>query len=168
VWKDAKILEFSEIHIEEWRSFCSLLSTNFIKLQEDEEDVLAWGKNEKSGIYTTKLKYQVLVLNEFDGTMQNWWKPLWKANSPLKVKTLSWLAIENKVLTWDNSLKRGWVGLGWCVLCRGSEEMVQHLFVNCSYTQKVWHAVCDELKIGNVVLEGDLKSWIVGWISRKT
>jgi hypothetical protein len=166
VWKYVKLIELSKIHKEHWRSFCSLLSANFIQLQEDVEDVICWGKNEKYGIYSAKLGYLVLVMNDFDGLTQEWWKPPWKGNSPLKVKNLSWMEIEKKVLTWDNGLKRGWVGRGWCVLCWGSEETIQILFVNYSYSQKLWSAVCDELNLGDVVFDGDLKLWIIGWLAR--
>jgi hypothetical protein len=45
-----------------------------------------------------------------------WWKPIWKLKYPLKAKIFLWLALSNKVLTWDNFKKRAWQGPGWCIL----------------------------------------------------
>jgi hypothetical protein len=40
---------------------------------------------------------------------QWWWGPIWKLKAPLKSKITLWLAINNKLLTWDNDIKRGMV-----------------------------------------------------------
>jgi hypothetical protein len=61
---------------------------------------------------------------------------MWKENAPFKVKTLTWLVLENKILTWDNGLKRGWIGPNWCALRRSVEEALQHLFISCPYAYK--------------------------------
>jgi hypothetical protein len=47
----------------------------------------------------------MMVDNEFSSEVKAWWSPLWKVNSPLKVKCLAWMALENKILTWDNGVK---------------------------------------------------------------
>jgi hypothetical protein len=57
-------------------------------------------------------------------------------------------------------VKRGWSGPSWCVLARVSEEIMQHLFIECAYVHKVWAEVCALLKCGTPLLEGDLKFWM--------
>jgi ribonuclease HI len=47
-----------------------------------------------------------------------WWKPLWKHNFPTRCKITLWLALNNKLLTWDNGQKRGWCGPNRCPLCK--------------------------------------------------
>jgi hypothetical protein len=56
---------------------------------------------------------------------------------------------ENKILTWKNLQKRGWVGPGICHLCKGKRESGKHLFVNCPFTISVWNRVKIALKFTN-------------------
>jgi hypothetical protein len=60
---------------------------------------------------------------------------------PSKDQTFLWLLIEDKLLTWNNLLKRGWQGPGLCQLCRGNEDFVFHLFVQCPFTCFVWNKI---------------------------
>ena len=56
----------------------------------------------------------------------NWWnKFLWKIHSPLKVKRFCWLALNDKILVWENLKARGVVGPDFCFLCR--EEVYSSL-----------------------------------------
>jgi hypothetical protein len=77
---------------------------------------------------------------------------------PTKDKTFSWLLIEDKLLTWNNLLKRGWQGPRLCLLCRGNEETVFHLFVQCPFTVSIWNKILNHFKLvfgwsGSTVLE---------------
>lgn len=57
---------------------------------------------------------------------------------PLKLKCFTWLVYFDKILTWNNLLKRGFVGPGVCSLCFNDEESADHLFGTCSYFLRVW------------------------------
>ena len=48
---------------------------------------------------------------------------------------------ENKILTWDNFLKRGGMGFNVCILCKMDAETVDHLMVHCSFTRAMWMKV---------------------------
>jgi hypothetical protein len=74
---------------------------------------------------------------------------LWKWDCPLKIKLFAWLVAENKILTWKNLQKRGWVGPRICHLCKGKRESGKHLFVNCPFTISVWNRVKLALKFTN-------------------
>ena len=72
---------------------------------------------------------------------------LWKWNYPTKVKLFCWIALENKLLTWDNYIKRGGVGPNICLLFFKEEKYIDHLLVNCSLTKLVWKEVNKVLNI---------------------
>jgi hypothetical protein len=57
---------------------------------------------------------------------------------PIKTKTIFWLVTEYRVLTWENLQIRGHVGPDICQICKNSGESVNHLFVHCSFTSRVW------------------------------
>lgn len=71
---------------------------------------------------------------------------MWKSKVPLRYKISLWLALNNKLLTWDNGVKRGWCGPNRCTLCFGDEESVSHLFVFCPYASQVEKLVKEKLK----------------------
>ena len=45
--------------------------------------------------------------------------------------------LENKILTWDNYVKRGRIGPTICVLFMLETEYIDHLMVKCTFTQMV-------------------------------
>jgi hypothetical protein len=64
---------------------------------------------------------------------------MWIWNLVLKIKLFIWLAMENKILTWDNLQGRGWEGPNICHLCLREPEIVNHLLVKCYYTKQRWN-----------------------------
>ena len=50
----------------------------------------------------------------------------------------------------DNLVKKGWVGLGFCTLCKKSPDIVDHLMTTCNFPVTVWEKVCHALKISHV------------------
>jgi hypothetical protein len=82
-------------------------------LQEDEEDTLFWSGNDKRGIYTTKLGYrcrQRKLSKREEMVVEVHLGP----KDPYQIKILLWMAMDNKILTWDNGWKRGWCGPNRC------------------------------------------------------
>ena len=68
---------------------------------------------------------------------------MWKWDIPQNIKPFLWLVVYNKIATWENLQLRGYVGPGIFQLCKISGESVNHLFVHCSFTSRVW----DKLKL---------------------
>ena len=64
-------------------------------------------------------------------------KVIWTTKVPPKIKAFIWLVINEALLTWDNLMKRGWTGPGICVTCVGDEEIIDHLFLHCSYARYI-------------------------------
>lgn len=48
------------------------------------------------------------------------------------------MMFENKILTWDNYLKRGGMGPNICILRKMNAGIVNHLMVQCPFTRAVW------------------------------
>ena len=86
-----------------------------------------------SGIYTVKSLYADLL----NGHTRYFSKYLWKLKIPLKIKIFLWFLHRKVLLTKDNLVKRRWSGCTKCVFCH-ENEMVQHLFISCSFARNIW------------------------------
>jgi hypothetical protein len=69
---------------------------------------------------------------------------------PPRCKITLWIALNNKLLTWDNGLKRGWIGPGRCSLCKSNSESINHLFIFCPYAAQVMKTVKEQLKVNEL------------------
>jgi hypothetical protein len=99
--------------------------------------------------------------------MKFWYSEIWKWQIPLKVKLFVWLLLEQKILTWDNLLKRGFQGPSICVLCKESEESLLHLFGDCSFIKIIWQTITKELKLVNNWQGGIFENSLLNWTKRK-
>jgi len=122
---------------EEWSQFIGLMFANFISLMEEDLDTLCWSKNpRKIEIPYASLKTQNREISQqkwdtnfwpnliSKGDKKWWWSLIWKISAPLKCKITLWLPLNNKLLTWDNRLKRGWNGPNRCPLCKSHEQSI--------------------------------------------
>jgi hypothetical protein len=66
------------------------------------------------------------------------WTVVWKSKFWPKISTFLWLLIQNKILTWDNLQKRGFIGPSICHLCNQHEENMEHLLNNCTINVVIW------------------------------
>jgi len=89
-----------------------------------------WSWNEKIGKLIAKGAYDAIRFLIEEVQTKWWFNAIWKWFSPLNVKLFFWLVLENKILTWDNLVKRGRNGPGRCALCNEVEEYVFHLTVS--------------------------------------
>jgi hypothetical protein len=127
---------------EEWDSFCG---TNRVGIQlHNTEDQLMWAGGDNSGHTTVKNIYTAIANSTVHNNILGWRKKLWIWKIPLKIKLFNWLANENKIPTWDNLLRKGWMGPNICQLCNRDAESVQHLFIHCHFTQ-VWDKIAIDL-----------------------
>jgi hypothetical protein len=49
-----------------------------------------------------------------------------------------WLVLHNRIITWENLMKRGFIGPSHSHLCLEKEEIANHLLDECSYTTEIW------------------------------
>jgi zinc-binding in reverse transcriptase len=62
---------------------------------------------------------------------------IWKLNIPTRVTIFIWLLLQDRLLTYDNLIKRGWCIPNMCYMCRSSIENATHLFSKCTYIAEV-------------------------------
>ena len=110
-WKMAQELNLSAEDTPIWNSYIKVLRENFIHLG-NEEDSLKWTWNTKTGKFSTKMGYDAAHFLEHQNLECWWWSKIWKTNAPLKTVITLWLALNNKLLTWEVLRRRGFEGLG--------------------------------------------------------
>ena len=49
--------------------------------------------------------------------------------------------MEKKLLTLENSTKRGGMGPNMCYLCFNEMEIVSHLLIHCQFTKDAWKEI---------------------------
>jgi hypothetical protein len=69
------------------------------------------------------------------------WGKIWNLRHWPKITLFLWLVSHSSILTWDNLMKRGFVGPSLCILCREAEETMNHLLNTCPYTAQLWDQV---------------------------
>lgn len=101
----------------------------------DKEDEIVWIWNRVDGQITAKSANDTISFLSSEATGCWWSSTIWKWNLPMKLKCFLWLMLKNKVLTWDNLVKRGRMGPGNCCLWLCYSGSVDHLFVQCSFAE---------------------------------
>lgn len=144
--------------------YVGLLASNYILLNDEEDYSLCWSNNPGTGEYTTNLGYNAVAEASFSGEKCWWWGSLYKLPAPLQGKISLWLALNNKLLTWENGLKRGWIGPSFCVLCKSNEDSCSHPFTCCPCTEKVLSSVFKKfqahVKWMHKELEDSFRTWL--------
>jgi hypothetical protein len=153
----------------QWDNYLFSLQRDHIRLL-DMDDELVWQKP-PHGVYTPKLGYTTFSLDHLQDEPRWWWKGLWKLKAPLKSKLFMWTALLNKVPTWDKMRKRQIEGPGWCSLCKGDSETLNHILITYPFTKKVWRDVALLLRKrcewNGQTLDSTWKSWLLE-VSHKT
>ena len=103
-------LEFGGIHLHSW------------------PNSLMWAYNKLDGSASAKLFYESIVSNYSPATCSRLLKHIWSGTLPKKNNFFIWLALMNKLLTWDNLQKRGWTGPGICALYAVRMLIVYNIF----------------------------------------
>jgi hypothetical protein len=123
---------FSMDHLSQFVDLWGLI--NNFQLDEDEDDDITW-KLTSNGQYTTKSAYEVQFLGS---TLSCLHKSVWKNWAPPKTNFFIWLLYQNRIWTADRLEKRGWPNCGLCPFCKRCTESVDHLFVHCRFTLRIW------------------------------
>ena len=121
-------------------SFVKGLTHGGIKIGNN-EDSLLWMFDKKSGVVSARKAYELIVSEHLPLLKDGILMKVWDFNIPQKLKCFTWLACNRKINTWDNLYKRGWFGPHRCSLCKIDVEIVNHIFVRCSFVQEVIHGL---------------------------
>jgi hypothetical protein len=126
-------------------------------MDDDLEDTLCWSRNPKGGFFTAKLGYKAWTRRNVCREKNGGGFRLWKTKAPTRCKITLWLALNNKLLTWDNCAKRGWCGPNRCILCKENSESISHLFISCPYATQVMKLIKEKL---DAILIGTRRAWM--------
>ncbi|XP_039123586.1 uncharacterized protein LOC120260211 [Dioscorea cayenensis subsp. rotundata] len=88
-------------------------------------------------VFSVKSFYNFLNEGGLQCPISSW---LWRNNYPRKVNLFNWLTWKNKILTLENLEKQCFNKLptATCVFCHAGIELVDHLFLHCSFAKHVW------------------------------
>ncbi|CAH9071538.1 unnamed protein product [Cuscuta epithymum] len=93
-------------------------------------------KNSLNGRIITGKVYDLLRVR---ANPRMWMSFIWKSYIPPKFSFIMWLALRNRLPTYDNL---GFLDvINICHFCKGGPETVPHLFFDCMVTGKVWEMV---------------------------
>ena len=84
----------------------------------DETDTLVWMFNKMTGSVKANLMYDLIANISVTSRLADSPIQIWKFHIPQKIICFSWLCLSNWVHTWDNLIKKGWIGPHWCCLCK--------------------------------------------------
>eukprot|EP00253_Pinus_taeda_P025512 PITA_25512 len=143
-WKTVVDLGLNVRWQNEWEGFIKELQRSNVRIK-DEPDVFMWAYS-KSGEYSPKDGYNFLMGKKGWGRPDWWAKDIWKLKCPAKARLFFWCILKKKVPTWDTLQDRFLAGPGRCPLCKLSEETINHLFISCPFTKKIWVEVMRLLK----------------------
>eukprot|EP00253_Pinus_taeda_P018226 PITA_18226 len=135
-WKTVVDLGLNVRWQNKWESFIKELQRSNVRIK-DEPDVLMWAHS-KSGAYSPKDGYNFLM-GKKGWDRPDWWaKDIWKLKCPAKARLFFWCILKKKVPTLDTLQARFMAGPGRCPLCKLTEETINHLFISCPFTKKIW------------------------------
>jgi hypothetical protein len=69
-----------------------------------------------------------------------------EAEQSIKDRNFLWLALLDKILSWDSCQKRACQGKGRCTMCKTSDESADDLLIQCPFATELWSKV---LKLAN-------------------
>eukprot|EP00253_Pinus_taeda_P025786 PITA_25786 len=144
-WKSAEDLGLNIRWKNEWCSYIQELHHSNVRLK-NESDLLIWAQGD-IGKYTPKDGYNFLMQKKGWGNPDWWSKLIWKLKGPAKAKIFLWCMLKRKVPTWDTLRARYLVGPGRCPLCKTEEESINHLFISCAESKKIWGELSSLLNI---------------------
>ncbi|KAJ4763647.1 RNA-directed DNA polymerase (reverse transcriptase)-related family protein [Rhynchospora pubera] len=98
-------------------------------------DTAIW-KIQANNLFSTKSLYNFI---QTVPKHESKFKKIWNLKIPPRMVIFLWQLMQNRIATIDTLEKRGWMMPSICYLCKTSEESVQHLFNDCSFTRQTKH-----------------------------
>jgi hypothetical protein len=123
----------------EWENLCREVPGLPV---EDEDDAMSWTL-EPSGRYLTRSMY----LSLSRGATVTYFKEVWRARVPPKIKIFLWQLIRNRLPSCEQVAKRMGPSNGRCALC-GDMEDCNHIFFTCPMSRFMWAGIRDILQCG--------------------
>jgi hypothetical protein len=134
-----------------------------VERNELHPDKYTW-KGAASGKYSAKDTYRMLCQGGItDGNHEQ----VWKACVPLKCKIFTWLALRDRLWTYERRFRHGLQDQrSHCFTCLQEEDTVDHILVQCPYSRMVWFRCFQET--GLQIEQPQMDSLFEAWWSRVT
>ncbi|XP_030479135.1 uncharacterized protein LOC115696374 [Cannabis sativa] len=116
-----------------------------VKLLNVNVDIRIW-KPDATGVFSSKSAFAWFNSNQ-NVARPPWTKSLWKSIALSRVKIFIWLVAHGKVNVHDVLQRRRpfiLISPGWCVCCKSNGEEVEHLFLHCKFSSKLWSMLLEE------------------------
>jgi hypothetical protein len=126
--------EAHDWEVEVFASFFQVLHST--RVRQGVADRL-WWISSKRGHFMVKLLFASLACTE---GRRFPWKSVWHTQAPPRVIFFVRLAALGKILTIDNLRRRKVIVTNRFCMCKRSEEMVDHLLLNCEVAYALWSA----------------------------
>ncbi|CAN0904416.1 hypothetical protein LINGRAHAP2_LOCUS23081, partial [Linum grandiflorum] len=115
-----------------------------------------------SGVFSISSLMHFLSYQKFIGNPSFPSDSIWIAPIPSKIQCFCWQVFLKKIATVDNLQRRGIPLVNRCVLCGCAAESVNHIFIKCKFSSKVWNKVSSVLSFRGPFLP-DVVGFISGW-----
>ena len=125
-------------------------------------DKRGWGQC--SGKYSASEGYKVFLSSPHVATNPASWNFIWNFPFMPKIDFFCWTAAHKSILTRDNLKIRGMEGPSRCPLCCSEEETMDHLLLNCPFSQEVWSEVL-LLKLEDLAVPFNIPDLFATWAS---
>ncbi|XP_013739454.2 uncharacterized protein LOC106442299 [Brassica napus] len=118
-----------------------------------EEDTPLW--KQKEGKYASVFSSKKTWLH-IRSTQQicEWSKGIWFTQSTPKYSFLFWVALRQRLKTYDRIQQWNGAVDATCVLCKVTNETCHHLFFSCDYSKQIWKAL-----VGRILQRAFTTSW---------
>ncbi|CAN0887989.1 hypothetical protein LINGRAHAP2_LOCUS15726 [Linum grandiflorum] len=132
--------------LAEWFQLITFLSSLPPTIITAGPAAVCWPLN-SSGVFSVCSLRKHLAVQMFPGDSAFPHDSIWFSPVPSKIQCFCWQVFHRKIATIDNLQKRGFQMVNMCVLCRKETESVDHLFIHCEFSYKVWSLVSSTLSI---------------------
>jgi hypothetical protein len=130
--KEEELGSLNHLSLEQWQAEANMRR---IKVKHG-PDILSWGHTPK-GTFTIKEAYG-LKANFSTLPKAPIWSNIWDSKLWPKISTFLWLVGHKTIFTWDNLMKRGFIGPSIYHLSLKSKETQEHLLNQCSFSSLIW------------------------------
>ncbi|KAJ4793140.1 RNA-directed DNA polymerase (reverse transcriptase)-related family protein [Rhynchospora pubera] len=132
-------------------------------LQETGSDSNLTWRWTQNGSFSSASAYRILADT---GVRSSYHLSLWKIKAPLKVRIFLWLLLQNRLLTQENLLLRGWPSIQSCITCQTTTmETAPHLFIHCPFAHRLWDMLQTRLNLPVINFTTDLVGF---WLANRS
>ena len=124
-------------------------------------DTLAW-IHESNGLFSVRSFRKCLDDNSV--TVDPFYDFLWQGLCPPKIEVFVWQLLKGRTLVREvlQSFGVGQFNSSGCPLCGGGTESIDHVFLVCEWSNKVWRTCMGWWDV-NVCSSSTVKEWVLVW-----